>query len=252
MVKMERMTRIKLFWLIILIILWEITGRIGLVDSLILPAFSTVLVYLVRGLAEGYLILQLLQSVGMVILGLFISVVLGTVMNYLDYFHPVAKGLFEVLSSIFHPLPGIALLPVVVLWVGVGMDAVLVIIIHAVLWSYYLNVKSGYQMIDKSLIEAARNNGATNIQLFRYVLLPGSKRSIATGLRIGWSRGWRGLISAEMVFGAISALGGIGWFMFERRAFGDIKGTYAGIVLVAIVGVLVEQVIFKHSSEAEE
>lgn len=242
------MKRIKLFWVIILVLVWEIIGVFELVNPLLLPRFSSVVLYLIEGLAGGKLLFQLLQSITIIVLGMTISVVVGTIMSYLDYHYKTLRGLFDVLVSIFHPLPGIALLPVIVLWVGVGLDAVLVVIIHAVLWSYFLNLKQGFLDIDYSLIEAAKNNGASKCQLFRYVLIPESVQAIKTGIRIGWSRGWRGLISAEMIFGSISALGGIGWFMYERRAFGDIKGTYAGIVLVAIIGVIVEQAIFKNET----
>ncbi len=243
------MAKIKITWVIALVVFWEIIARTGLVNELLLPTPSSVIIYLINGLIYKDLLLQLIQSIGLVVLGLSISVIVGIVITYLDYFYPVFQGLFEVFASIFHPLPGIAMLPVVVLWVGVGFDAVLLIIIHAVIWSFYLNLKMGFHQIDRSLIEAAHNNGASDIQLFRYVLMPESLPSIATGLKIGWSRGWRGLISAEMIFGAISALGGIGWFMYERRAFGDVKGTYAGIVLVAIVGILVEQVLFNQQGK---
>ncbi len=236
---------IKIFWLAVLIGLWEIIPWAGWISPLVLPRFSVVLRALFVGLIEGELILQLGQSLLIIVVGLAFGCLLGLVLSYFGYFHPMMNGLLEVLSSIMHPLPGIALLPVIVLWFGVGFDAVFMVILHAVIWSFYLNMRLGYEMIPVSLKEAARNNGASNWQLFIHVLLPGAKETIYTGLRIGWSRGWRGLISAEMIFGAISSLGGIGWFMFERRAFGDTVGTYTGILLVALVGVIVEQA-FSH------
>jgi NitT/TauT family transport system permease protein len=233
-------------WILILMAIWEISTRFKWVDSLLLPPLSKVIVELIQGILNGKMLFQGLQSIAMVVSGLVISVLVGILITYLDYFYPLIRGLLEVLASILHPLPGIALMPVIVLWAGVGMDAVLLIIVHAILWSFYLNLKMGFETIDKSLIEAARSNGASNYQLFVYVLVPESQHAFTTGLRIGWSRGWRGLIGAEMVFGAISSIGGIGWFMYERRAFGDLVGTYAGIVLVACIGVFVEQILFRH------
>ncbi len=227
--------------------LWETIARLEVVEPLLLPAFSRVAVRVFEGIVQGELLLQVGQSIVMVVAGLMVSMCLGTLMVYLDYNYPVIRDLLEVLASLFHPLPGIALLPIIMIWAGIGPDAVFIVIIHAVLWSYYLNLKTGFAMIDKSLIEAAGNNGASKMQLFRYVLLPGSVESVKTGIRVGWSRGWRGLISAEMIFGAISSIGGIGWYMYERRAFGDVVGTYAGILLVAAIGVVVEQVLFKHT-----
>lgn len=239
----------KIMWLVIILLVWEVIASLKLVNPLLLPRFSKVILEMFDGLINGDLLLQAIQSVVFVVIGLLVSIILGTVFVYLDYFYPVLKALLELLSSILHPLPGVAILPVVVLWVGVGSDAVLLIIIHAVLWSYFLNLKMGFNLIDQSLIEAAHNNGASKWQLFRFVLLPESLESMYTGIRIGWSRGWRGLISAEMIFGAISSIGGIGWFMYERRAFGDITGTYAGILVVTLIGIVVEQVIFKNQAD---
>lgn len=241
--------RAKIVWLIILLIIWELITAFELVNPLLLPRFSQVCITLIKGLLSGKLLMQGLQSIAFVILGLLISIVIGTLFVYLDYYYSSIRALLELLSSILHPLPGIALLPVIVLWFGVGSDAVVMIIIHAVLWSYYLNLKMGFRMIDSSLIEAAHNNGASKIQLFKYVLMPSSKDAMYAGLRIGWSRGWRGLISAEMIFGAISSIGGIGWFMYERRAFGDIRGTYAGILFVALIGIVVEEIIFPNQDD---
>ncbi len=63
-----------------------------------------------------------------------------------------------------------------------------------------------------------------------------------TGVHIGWARGWRGLISAEMIFGSISQIGGLGWYMYQRRAFMDTAGMYAGIIFVMLIGLIVEGV----------
>lgn len=153
------------------------------------------------------------------------------------------------MAAALHPLPGVALLPVVVIWAGVGLRAVFLIIIHAVLWSLFLNIRSGFRTVDRALVETARNEGATDFQVFRLVLLPCSTEALTTGLQVGWSRGWRALIGAEMVFGAISSLGGIGWYIFERRAFMDTPGIYAGILVVALTGAVVEQLVFRHSEQ---
>lgn len=242
---------IKGFWIVLLIGLWEVIPMMGLISPLVLPRFSKVAFALLTGLIEGDLLIQLLQSIGLILAGLMAGSLIGLAFSYFSHFHAMVDGLMDVLSSIFHPLPGIALLPVIVLWFGIGFDAVFMVILHAVIWSFYLNMRLGYGSIDPSLIEAARNNGASNLQLYRHVLLPGAKEAMITGMKIGWSRGWRSLISAEMIFGAISSIGGIGWFMFERRAFGDTVGTYSGILVVAIVGILVEQLIFRSVKEED-
>lgn len=239
----------KVIWSLLLIAVWEILSRLKIINPLLLPPLSAVFEALVKGIKEGVLLIQLLESIRMVVLCVLVGMLISVIMAYLDYFYIPLRSLFELLSSMLHPLPGIALLPIVILWVGIGKKAALIIILHAVLWSLYLNVKSGFNKVQREYIEVARNNGATNYQLLRYVLLPNSLYALLTGARIGWARGWRALIGAEMLFGAISNVGGIGWYLYERRAFMDAPGLFAGIVLVIIVGLLVEQLIFSYLTE---
>lgn len=245
----EKKQFIKCIWFVAIIIVWEFIVSMKWVNPLLMPSLRTVLKALFAGLWDGSLFLQLQQSITMVVGGLLIGTITALIMVYLDYFYLPFQSLFELLSSMLHPLPGIALLPIVILWTGIGKTTVLMIIIHAVLWSLYLNIKMGFAAVDPPLIEAAKNNGAGNLQLFRYVLLPCSIREIMGGIQIGWSRGWRALISAEMIFGAISSVGGLGWYIYERRAFMDTAGMFAGIILVILVGLVVEHFVFTYLTQ---
>lgn len=240
----DRHTIQKTLWLLIGMLIWEAVVRLGLVHPLLLPAFSDVVIELISGLFRGTLLIQLLQSLGLVFAGALAGLLAAFLMATLGYFSERFSSLFDAYSAVLHPLPGVALLPVVILWFGIGGGAVFAVIFHAVVWSQYLTIRMGYNQVDISYIEAAHNNGANRLQLVTHVLVPLSYRAILNGIQVGWSRGWRALISAEMIFGAISGIGGIGWYMYERRAFMDTTGTFAGILLVALVGILMEQLIF--------
>ncbi len=230
----------KIIWFVSLMAIWELFTRVGHVNPMLLPPLSVVFSVMIKGLVQGDLLFQLGQSLLMVFAGLGTAFLMALIMAYAGYFSRWLGSLFELLAGILHPLPGIALLPVVILWVGVGLPAVFVIVIHAVLWGLYLELKNGFESIEKDLIEVAHNHGATSLQLFVHVLVPCNFSVIRTGLMIGWSRGWRALISAEMVFGSISTLGGMGWYLYERRAYMDTPGIYAGILLLIAVGALME------------
>lgn len=243
---MTNKVRQQLVWMAILIVLWELVARTQVFNPQLLPAFSQVMIRMVKALLRGELILQLIQSLGFVIAGVGLGLVISFLMAVCAYYSRWMRSLTDLMCGLLHPLPGVALLPVVILWSGVGGQAVFTVILHAVVWSQYLSLLSGFDHVDEAYIEAAQNNGASGWQLIRHVLVPMSYPAILNGLKVGWSRGWRALISAEMIFGAISSIGGIGWFMYERRAFMDTTGLFAGIVLVAIVGVLVEGLLFGH------
>jgi len=243
---MIRSVKQKVVWMVALIILWEFLARAQVFNPQLLPAFSKVMIRLVKALISGQLIQQLVQSLGFVIAGVGLGLVIAFLMAVCAYYSGWLRSLLDLMCGLLHPLPGVALLPVVILWSGVGGQAVFTVILHAVVWSQYLSLLSGFDHVEEAYIEAAQNNGASGWQLIRHVLVPMSYPAILNGLKVGWSRGWRALISAEMIFGAISSIGGIGWFMYERRAFMDTTGLFAGMVLVALVGVLVEGLIFGH------
>ncbi|MDD2534142.1 MAG: ABC transporter permease subunit [Eubacteriales bacterium] len=235
----------QISWLIALIAFWQLIATVKLVNPLILPAFSNVLIRLISGLIEGTLALQLLQSIALVLLGLLVGNLMGLILAASDYFLPHLRPLITLLNAILHPLPGVALLPIVLLIAGLGTPAVLLIIIHATLWSSYLSYLSGFRSVTQEHLDIASNLGAGRLQVLWHVLLPLSKSQLLTGLQIGWSRGWRALVSAEMIFSAIGNLGGIGWYLFERRAFMDIEGVYAGIILIILTGFAMETLVFK-------
>ncbi len=234
----------KTIWILLGLVLWETSVRSGMVSTLQLPTITMVLKKTMVGIMDGTLLIQLGQSVAFVFLGLILGLVMAFLMAVLGYYSRWCNSLFDVYASVLHPLPGVALLPIIILWFGIGGTAVFAVILHAVVWSQYLTIRDGFNHVAPEYIEAAGNNGASKIQLVVYVLTPLSINAILLSLQIGWSRGWRALISAEMIFGAISSVGGIGWYMYERRAFMDTTGLFAGILLVVLVGILMEQLVF--------
>lgn len=234
----------QLIWLALLIALWELLSRLEWVNPLILPSASAVAVRMISDLWEGTLALQLLQSIGLVLIGLAVGSLIGFILACLDYFLPFTRPLISLLSAMLHPLPGVAILPLVLAIAGLGLKSVFIVILHAIVWSSFLNISTGFRSVDPDYIDAALNVGVNRWELVWHILLPLSSQQIISGLKIGWSRGWRALISAEMVFSAIGALGGIGWYLFERRAFMDMTGLYAGICLIILTGVLIENTLF--------
>jgi NitT/TauT family transport system permease protein len=232
-------------WLVGLLVLWELASRQHWVNPLIVPPISKVGARILSGLAEGPLALQLLQSIALVLAGLAVGSLIGLMLASLDYFVRPLRAPIAMLNAILHPLPGVALLPVILSIAGLGLPAVFLVILHAIVWSSYLSFAAGFRAVATELIDVAHNLGATAWQVLIHVLLPLSGPHLAAGLKIGWSRGWRALISAEMIFSAIGSLGGIGWYLFERRAFMDITGVYAGIVLIIVTGFVMENWLFR-------
>ncbi len=144
--------------------------------------------------------------------------------------------MWKALTSIAHPLPGIALLPLVILFFGTGTASILMIVIHAVLWPMVINFNAGFSSVKQTYIDLGRNYEYGRMGIIRHILIPSSWVYVVAGLRIAWARSWRAVISAEMVFGVIGAYGGLGWYIFNKRVFMDTPGMYAGLLVLIIIG----------------
>ena len=144
-----------------------------------------------------------------------------------------------------NPLPAIALLPLALIWFGLGDKSIIFVLVHSVLWAVALNTHSGFKSVSSTMRMVGRNYGLVGIPYVCKILIPAAFPSILTGLKIGWAFAWRTLIAAELVFGASSGQGGLGWFIYESKNQLEIPSVYAGLLMVIIIGLLVENLIFK-------
>jgi len=145
----------------------------------------------------------------------------------------------------FNPLPAIALLPLALIWFGLGYGSIVFVIVHSVLWAVALNTHSGFLSVSTTLRMVGRNYGLSGLSYIGRILIPAAFPSILTGLKIGWAFAWRTLIAAELVFGVSSGSGGLGWFIYENKNQLDIPAVFAGLFTVILIGLLVENVIFR-------
>lgn len=235
----------RLFFLAIFGLIWEGVTAFSGISPLLLPSPGRVLVALWTGFVAGTLFMQTLFSLSLILLALLISAVLAFFLGVTSYISPFFARMTDTLSAMAHPLPGMALLPLVVIWFGTGTPAVLAVIVHACLWSLFINLHSGMRDAALAYEDIGRNLSMSRFRIAVEILLPAATSQIIAGLRIGWARAWRALISSEMVFGAVGQLGGLGWFIFKRRVMMDTPGLFAGILLVAAIGMAVEGLIFR-------
>ena len=101
----------------------------------------------------------------------------------------------------FNPLPAIALLPLALLWFGLGIPSLVFVMVHSVLWPLALNTHTGFLSVSETLRMVGQNYGLRGVRYVVRILIPAAFPSILTGLKIGWAFAWRTLIAAELVFG---------------------------------------------------
>jgi NitT/TauT family transport system permease protein len=144
----------------------------------------------------------------------------------------IGRDLLETLTAMFNPLPAIALLPLALLWFGLGKGSLVFVLVHSVLWPLALNTYAGFQRVPETLRMAGRNYGLGGLRMVLQILVPAALPAILSGLKIGWAFAWRTLIAAELVFGATSGKGGLGWYIFQNRNELFTDKVFAGLALV--------------------
>lgn len=245
----------KLSVLVGLVVLWELYTRVGDVSELILPPFSSTGAALVQALWTESLLVMIANSIMLLLAGYVIGILIATVLTTLAVTSRFGSDLLGTLTAMLNPLPAIALLPMALLWFGLGPDAIVFTLLHSVVWPVALNTHTGFLGVSDTQRMVGRNYGLRGITYVAKILIPAAFPSILTGLRIGWAYSWRTLIAAELVFGGSiidtegTASGGLGWFIFANQMDLQIPHVFAGLFTVILVGVLVENVVFRKIEE---
>jgi NitT/TauT family transport system permease protein len=234
----------KLLILVVLALIWEVYGRF-LNNDLLFPTFSATVRAFFDAILSGVLPARAWASIKVLLMGYACGVVLAALLTALAIMSRIGTDFLETMTSMFNPLPAIALLPLALIWFGLGNGSLIFVLVHSVTWAIALNTHSGFLSVSNTLKMVGRNYGLTGPRYIWKILIPAAFPSILTGLKIGWAFAWRTLIAAELVFGVSSGQGGLGWFIFENKNTLDIPNVFAGLLTVIIIGLVIENVIFR-------
>ena len=234
----------KTFLLVTLVVAWELYAR-WLDSPLLFPTFGSTVKAFFEAIADGVLPRRAWFSIKVLLQGYAIGLVLAALLTAFATATRIGTDLLETLTSMFNPLPSIALLPLALIWFGLGNGSLVFVLIHSVLWSVALNTHSGFKAVSQTMRMVGRNYGLSGPRYIMKILIPAAFPSILTGLKIGWAFAWRTLIAAELVFGVSSGSGGLGWFIYENKNELEIPSVFAGLFTVIIIGLVVENFIFR-------
>jgi NitT/TauT family transport system permease protein len=225
-------------------LVWELYAR-WLNNPLLVPTLQDTLIALTQGFASGVLVDRTLNSLGVLGVGYLAGVAAAALLCFLAISTRIGSDLLTMLAAMFNPLPAIALLPLALLWFGLGPKSLVFVLVHSVLWPLALNAYSGLRGVSRTLRMVGASFGLRGVRFALQILVPAALPSILAGLRIGWAFAWRTLIAAEFVFGVSSGSGGLGWFIFENRNQLDIADVFAGLLTVILIGLAVEGLLFR-------
>jgi NitT/TauT family transport system permease protein len=249
-----RLSGLELLWsngavrktviLLVLAAIWETYARF-LDNPLLFPTLQDTLTSLWTSILDGVLIARTWASIKILVLGYSVGVTLAAALTILAINTRLGTDLLETLTATFNPLPAIALLPLALIWFGLGIGSLVFVLVHSVMWAVALNTHSGFRSVSQTIRMVGRNCELRGLRYVFKILVPSAFPTILTGLKIGWAFAWRTLIAAELVFGVSSGQGGLGWYIFENRNTLDIPAVFAGLLMVIAIGLIIENLIFK-------
>ena len=234
----------KLGILIVLAVAWQLYAA-HLNNALLVPTFGATVEALVDGFRNGNLLARALFSIKVLLMGYSVGIVLAGLFSMLAITFRLGNDLLETLTSMFNPLPAIALLPLALIWFGLGNGSIVFVLVHSVLWPVALNTHSGFLSVSNTLRMVGHNYGLRGFGYVGKILIPAAFPNILAGLKIGWAFAWRTLIAAELVFGVSSGTGGLGWFILENKNQLEIASVFAGLLTIILIGLFVENCIFR-------
>ena len=237
---------VKILFIVGVMILWEVAARANLFGErsrLVFPTIEEIGRAFVGNFRTGYagnsFWIYIGNSMKLLLIGLLAGVALAFLFSGLSMLSDVFYNIYNLVVSIFDLLPCVALLPVVIVIFGVTPGVIVFLVVHAVIWPMSRNVLDGFMSVQQIYVESGKNMGLSGVSLLCGVYIPAATSYIISGLRVGWARAWRGLLSAEMIFG-LANCPGIGLYINQMRTNMKNAEMYATLIVIIVIGVIVQ------------
>lgn len=237
----------RLLVLVISAAAWQVAATVK-DNPILFPSFTATLSAFIDAVRSDNLIGSAAASLLVLFKGYILAVSIALLLVSVAATVPFMRDVLQTLTAIFNPLPAIALLPLAMLWLGLGESSLLLVLVHSVLWPFSLAALTGFEQVPETQRLVGRNYGLRGPRYITEILLPAALPSILSGLKVAWAFAWRTLIASELVFGISSGQGGLGWFIYRNRNDLLTDRVFAGLATVILIGLFVELAIF-HSIE---
>lgn len=233
------MARLKPFFLpLAVLIAWVAVSELGVVNPYLLPPPVQVWEAAVELALAGLLHSHILTSLGRVLAGFVFTGLFAIPLAVFIFFFNFTEGYLRFVLEFVRNTPPLAMIPLLILWFGIGETPKVAVIILASFFPIFLNTLSGLRQTDKGLLEMADTLDLTGREKLRFVLLPGALPDIITGLRLGFGYSWRALIGAEL----IAASAGLGYMILDAEELARTDIVFVGIITIGTLGYMFDMI----------
>jgi len=219
-----------------LILIWQGFSYFGLLDSRLVPSPFSVSLAFHEMISSGELVRDIMASSTRVLAGLLCGVIFGFVCGVGTGRFPAVSGSLGQILSGFRPVPAIAIIPFVIIWVGVGEAAKIMIVCWAVLFPVWIATHIGVRRVDEKYIWAAKSIGASKSQILLLFVVPSALPLITTGIRTGIGLAFISLFAAEMA----GSIDGIGYRIFTSHLVFRVDKMIVALIALGLLGALVD------------
>jgi len=221
--------------------LYEAVARSGWFPAVLLPTIPTILSTLIDTLSDGTMLTHAAFTLYRVMFGFGLAIVVGLPLGILMARHQRVEHFFLPLISALMPIPSFALVPLFMLWFGIGNVTTILIVFYAATFPMAFNTWSGVRSVNPLWLRAAGAMGADENSLFWKVIIPGASPFIITGMRQAFLRAWIGVVGAEMI---AASDWGLGWVIFDAKEFLNADVMLAALVVIGFIGFAFERLVF--------
>lgn len=228
-------------FILILIVLavWIAFDKTGRLNTVVMPSFDKVVGTFVKKISDGSLVIQLFISLVRVLKGYFLSAILGIGLGIAIGLSEHTKRMSDLLIHFIKPIPPIAWIPLVILWLGIEESSKVFLIFIGGFFTILINVIDGIRYTDQKLLEVAKVMETPKLKLITKLIIPAALPNIFTGLRIGMSSCWTCVVAAELV----ASTSGIGFMISNARNFGQMDVIVVGMVVIGVTGRIMDLII---------
>jgi NitT/TauT family transport system permease protein len=228
----------------ILVLVWALLRQTGLINPGLLPSPLAVLTRFWQALFDGYLGINILMSVERVLAGLLIGTTAAVPVGFLIGWYRPVRRLIDPLINFFRALPPIALIPLVIVYLGIGEIAKIAILFYASFFAAVIVMYEGMAAISPIYIRVARTLGASDLEIFWRVMVPLTVPHMLVALRVALGVCWATLVAAELV----AAQQGLGAMIQNASSFFDLNTIYLGIICIGALALLMDTILRKLSA----